>query len=63
METIQLEVPKELAEKVSTWTWDLWLQKLWEYRQDQEDIELVKQAMQEEGESCSLDKYLQRCEN
>lgn len=62
METIQLEVPKELAEKVSTWTWDLWLQKLWEYRQDQEDIELVKQAMQEEEKSCSLDEYLQECE-
>ncbi|PZM87013.1 MAG: hypothetical protein DLD55_03555 [candidate division SR1 bacterium] len=62
METIQLEVPKELAEKVSTWTWDLRLQKLWEYRQDQEDIELVKQAMQEEEKSCSLDEYLQGCE-
>lgn len=62
MTTIQLEVPKELVEKVSTWTWDLRLQKLWEYRQDQEDIELVQQAMKEQGKECSLDAYLQECE-
>ena len=62
MTTIQLEVPKELVWKVSNRKWENWLEKVWEFKKDQEDISLVKQAMEEDKESISLQDYLKSCD-
>ena len=61
MTTIKLEVPKELVWKVSQWKWENWLEKIWEYKKDQEDIDLVHEAMKDDKESVSLQDYLASC--
>ena len=45
MTTIQLQVPKTIVGNLTTWKWENRLKKLWEYRQDQEDIKLVESEM------------------
>jgi len=62
MTTIQLEVPKELVWEVSTWKWENRLKKIWEYKKDQEDIELVHDAMEHDTKSVSLKDYLKSCD-
>ena len=62
MTTIQLEVPKELVWKVSNRKWENWLEKVWEYTKDQEDIELVHEAMKQDTKSVSLKDYLASCD-
>ena len=62
MTTIQLEVPKELVWEVSTWKWENRLKKIWEYKKDQEDIDLVQDAMKHDTKSVSLQDYLKSCD-
>ena len=62
MTTIQLEVPKELVGEVSTWKWENRLKKVREYKKDQEDIELVHDAMEHDTKSVSLKDYLKSCD-
>jgi len=62
MTTIQLEVPKELVWEVSTRKWENRLKKIWEYKKDQEDIDLVHEAMKHDTKSVSLQDYLESCD-
>ena len=61
MNTITLEVPKELANKVSSWKREKWLKTLREYKKDQEDIELVKDEMKKPQKPVSLKDYVKKC--
>ena len=62
MTTIQLEVPKDLVWKVTNWKRENWLEKIWEYKKDQEDIELVHEAIKHDTKSISLKDYLASCD-
>jgi len=62
MTTIQLEVPKEIVGKVTNRKRENWLKKVWEYKKDQEDIELVHEAMKQDSKSISLEDYLKSCD-
>lgn len=62
MATVQIEVPNELVEDVSTLAWEQWLKLLRTYQKNQEDINLVHQAMKNDTESMTLDQYLNTCE-
>ena len=63
MATVQIEVPNELLEDVSTLAWEQWLKLLRKYQKDQEDIKLVQEAMQNDTNSMTLDQYLTTCDN
>ena len=62
MTTIQLEVPKELVWKVSNRKRENRLEKIWEYKKNQEDINLVHEAMKHDKKSVSLQDYLKSCD-
>ena len=62
MTTITLQVPKEFSKGVSTWKWEEWLRKFWEFQQDQQDIMLVEHEQSQKQSPVSLDDFLQKCE-
>jgi hypothetical protein len=54
-------VPSELVGTISSRKWENQLKKLWEYRQDQEDISLVESEMRKTQKGISLKDYIKKC--